>query len=209
MRCTGVILAGGQASRFGGRAKGLEVIGQRRIIDRVADALRSCTDELLLVANAPDATEWLPGVRVTADMVPGHGSLSGVHAALVHAETPVLVVAWDMPFVSTRLLSALRALGETSAHGDAAAPTSSVSNDGPTRCEPLCAWYSPRALAVIERRLRDGDHRMMEVLRELDTQCLPHAEVSRFGDPRALFMNVNTNEELLEARRIAGGNAVD
>ena len=55
MRCTGVILAGGGATRYGGRPKGLERVGGRRIIDRVADVLRETTDELLLVANAPDA----------------------------------------------------------------------------------------------------------------------------------------------------------
>ena len=37
-RCTGAILAGGRAVRMGGKPKGLELVGGRRILDRVADA---------------------------------------------------------------------------------------------------------------------------------------------------------------------------
>ncbi|NUS97800.1 MAG: NTP transferase domain-containing protein, partial [Gemmatimonadaceae bacterium] len=40
MAVTGAILAGGRASRLGGRAKGLEVVSGRRMVDRVHDALR-------------------------------------------------------------------------------------------------------------------------------------------------------------------------
>ena len=80
--CTGVVLAGGAASRYGGLPKGLERVDGRRIIDRVADALSNATDDLLLVANHADAASWLPGVPVQHDLVPGTGGLGGIHAAL-------------------------------------------------------------------------------------------------------------------------------
>jgi molybdenum cofactor guanylyltransferase len=119
--CTGVILAGGRASRYGGRPKGLERVHGTRVIDRVADALRSVSDSLLLIANDPGAEAWLPDVRVAGDVRPGVGSLGGIHAALVRAGTAVLVVAWDMPFVPEGLLTELRALGDDA---DVAAPES-------------------------------------------------------------------------------------
>jgi molybdenum cofactor guanylyltransferase len=100
-RCTGVILAGGGASRFGGRPKGLERVGGARIIDRVAGALQPVTDDLLLIANDPLAAEWRAGLRVAGDVLQNVGSVAGIHAALVHAGGPALVVAWDMPFVGT------------------------------------------------------------------------------------------------------------
>jgi len=56
-RCTGAIIAGGRAARFGGALKGLELVGGTRIIDRVAAALRESCDELIVVANDPAATE--------------------------------------------------------------------------------------------------------------------------------------------------------
>ena len=52
--CTGVILAGGQASRYGGRPKGLErVHGSARDRSRGECAARAETDSLLLIANDP------------------------------------------------------------------------------------------------------------------------------------------------------------
>lgn len=95
MSCTGVILAGGGATRFGGRPKGLELVAGERIIDRVARALRMVTDDLLLVANAPDAARWLPGVRTVADVRPGEGALGGLHAALTCAADDVRVATVD------------------------------------------------------------------------------------------------------------------
>ena len=78
MSCTGVILAGGAARRFGGQPKGLASVDGVRIVDRVARALRLVTEDLLLVANAPNAAEWLPGVRTVADRRPSEGALARV-----------------------------------------------------------------------------------------------------------------------------------
>jgi len=188
----GVILAGGQATRYGGRPKGLERVGGRRIVDRVAEALARVTDRLLLVANDPDADAWLPGVRRVADVRPGLGSLGGIHAALAHAAGPALVVAWDMPFVPAALLAELRDAG---AGADAAVPESG-SRRG---LEPLCAYYAPPCLAAIERRLDAGDLRVVSFFDDVRVARLPAARVAAHGDPSTLFMNVNSPEELLLA----------
>jgi len=191
-RCTGVILAGGQATRYDGRPKGLEVVGGARIIDRVASALADAADDLLLIANTSEAGSWLPGVRAAADVLPGQGSLGGIHAALAHAGTAVLVVAWDMPFVPAELLLCLRALGT---RADAAVPESG-SRRG---LEPLCAWYSPACLAPIERRLQAGDRRVVSFFDDVRVARLNAEDVRQFGDPELTFMNVNTPDELVRA----------
>jgi len=186
------VLAGGAASRYGGLPKGLERVGGRRIIDRVAGALRDVTDELLLVANDPAAAGWLPGVRVQTDIVPNAGGLGGIHAALHAAAAPVLIVAWDMPFVPPALLARLRALGEDA---DVAVPESG-SRRG---VEPLCAFYAPSCLPEIERSLSDGDRRVIGFHDRVRVARLPADEVSAFGDPELLFMNVNTPDDLARA----------
>lgn len=187
--CTGVILAGGQATRYAGRPKGLERVGGRRIIDRVADVLRACCDDLLLVANAPDAASWLPGVRVATDVLTDQGSLGGIHAALVHARGPVVVVAWDMPFVPASLIHALRAAGD---HVDAV-----LAESGSRRgVEPLCAWYAPACVPAIEQRLQEGDRRVIGFLDLVRVARIPTDEVARHGVPERIFSNVNTPEEL-------------
>src|SRR5262249_13595688 len=64
----GAILAGGQASRLGGRPKGLIEIGGRRMLDRIADLLTEVTGTPpCLIANAPDAATWRRGLAVIPD----------------------------------------------------------------------------------------------------------------------------------------------
>jgi len=194
--CSGVILAGGEARRYGGAAKGLERVGGRRIIDRVAQVLAVAADDLLLVANDPDAAAWLPGVPVAADLRPGNGSLGGIHAALTRAARPILVVAWDMPFVPAALLRALRALGRGA---DVAVPESTSTRG----VEPLCAYYDPACLGAIDRHLDAGDRRVVGFFDEVRVARLPDDQVRRFGDPALMFLNVNTPDELVLAERHA------
>ncbi len=193
-RCTGVVLAGGRASRMAGRPKGLERVGGRRILDRVSAALASAADDLVIVANDLDAASWLPGVRVIPDVRPGYGALSGLHAALTATGTDVLVVAWDTPFVSSELLWALREAGEREAV-DAAAPTS----DARFGFEPLCAWYAPNCLPAVEAALDDGRLHAGGWQGAIHLHTL---DPSPYGDPQTIFFNVNTPEDLLRAETL-------
>jgi molybdopterin-guanine dinucleotide biosynthesis protein A len=194
--CVGVILAGGGATRFGGAPKGLEMIGDQRIIDRVANALRVVSDELLLIANAPNAGEWLPGVRTARDMRSGAGALGGLHAALSHAGTDILLVAWDMPFVSATLLGEMRAVGEREG-ADAVLPASDSSGRG---VEPLCGWYAASCLPAVESSLDRDDLRVVGFHNEVKVITLAAERVRAFGDPARLFSNVNTPQDLEAAR---------
>lgn len=200
--CVGAIVAGGGATRFGGRPKGLERVGGRRIVDRVAGALRPAADALVLVANAPDAAAWLPGVPVVRDPVPGAGALGGLLAALDHAaaldtDAGVLAVAWDMPFVPPSLLGELRRLA--AAH-DAALVAPAGADGG---IEPLCAWYGPACRAVVGARVARGALRLRDLVGEVPAVVVPAERVVDWGDPARLFLNVNTPDDLALARRIA------
>ena len=196
MTVTGVILAGGLSTRYGGLPKGLERVRGVRIIDRVRAALEPVVDDLLLIANDEQAAGWLPGVRCEGDVLRDVGSVAGIHAALAHAGTPVLVVAWDMPFVSDGLLRTIRDAGRDA---DAAVPES----DSRRGLEPLCAYYSPACTAAIERRITAGDRRVIAFYDDVRVARIPAEVVSRFGDPALLFMNVNTPEERARAEAYA------
>jgi molybdopterin-guanine dinucleotide biosynthesis protein A len=193
-RVTGVILAGGHATRFGGQPKGLELVRGVRIIDRVVAALRAVADSLLLVANQPEATTWLPGIQTVSDVRPGFGSLGGIYSALVHAKgQPILVVAWDMPFVGPSILEALRAAG---ADADVA-----VFESRSTRgVEPLCAFYRPTCIAPIERQMDGGDLRVVGFFEGVRVVRLPPP-----AEPDKTFMNVNTPSDLALAEGLATG----
>jgi molybdopterin-guanine dinucleotide biosynthesis protein A len=186
---TGVILAGGRATRYGGLPKGLERVGGERIIDRAAESLRAVTERLILIANSDDAAAWLPGVRHEVDVIQNAGSLGGIHAALSHAGTDVVILAWDMPFVPGPLL---RRFVELAPAADAVVPES----ESKRGLEPLCAFYSARCLSAIERRLTAGDRRVVSFFDDVRVARLPFEEVQRYGDPSIMFMNVNTPDEL-------------
>jgi molybdenum cofactor guanylyltransferase len=183
----GVILAGGEASRMGGRAKGLASVGGIRIIDRVATALRSVVGDLLIVSARPDADAWIPGVRVVRDERPGLGPLGGIVTALRATHGDVLAVGWDMPFLSPRLL----------------APLLRGMPDAPIvlwRCggvlQPLCGLYRAHALPALDAALASGERRLGRIALALD------AEQLTADDPTA-FLNVNTPPDLARAESLA------
>jgi len=195
---TGAIVAGGANERFGGEPKGMRRVGGIRIIDRVASAIRAVTPDIVLVANAPDAEQWLGAVKVCRDVRSERGSVVGLHTAIasIPADAIALVVAWDMPFVSAGLLSLLA--GRVREGASAAIPERRA---GP---EPFCAAYTASCLADIERALGRGDFRMSSIVAALpNVSRVRDAEVRSFGDPARLFFNVNTLADLETAERMA------
>lgn len=187
----GAIVAGGGAVRFGGTPKGLQRVGGVRIIDRIAATLRATTPELIVVSNAADAKQWIPGTRVCGDVRPERGSLVGIHTALSCARGDVLVVAWDMPFVSAELLTLIC---ERRGTATAVVPTS------PSGDEPFCALYTPRCLPIIEAALDAGDLRLSHVLPQLPSvERISMSDIRVIGDPATLLFNVNTPEDLARA----------
>lgn len=192
----GAILAGGGATRFEGRPKGLERVGGVRILDRLERALVEATGEPpLLVANAPEARSWLPGAEVVPDRLAVRGSLSGIYTAILAAGEPVLVVAWDMPFVPGALLEALV---ERSDAYDVFLPESG----GRRGVEPLCGVYGPGCAGPILRQLERDDFRVIGFHQEVKVGTLPLEEVARYGQPDVIFFNVNTAEDLARAEEL-------
>ncbi len=192
----GAILAGGGATRFGGTPKGLEQVGGRRVIDRLVDAfIQGIGEPPLLVANAPEASAWCPGIRVVRDLIPGAGSLGGLYTAVEEAPAPVVCVAWDMPFVPPGLIAALaEAVGEA----DAVLPASA----GRRGVEPLCAAYGPGSAGPMHERIVAGDFRAIAFHESVRVSILSMDTIRRFGDPAVLFFNVNTPEDLIKADRL-------
>lgn len=190
------VLAGGAASRFGGRPKGLERVGGERILDRVVAAVRDATDEApLLIANAPEAATWRRDLRVSRDIVSDCGSLGGIYTALRAGAGPVLVVAWDMPFVTPHLL---RALVEGSGGYDAFLPAS----DGPRGVEPFCAVYGEACADPIREHLVREDFRATAFHDAVRVGTIARERVAAFGDPATLFFNVNTPADLARAQEL-------
>ena len=192
---TGAIVAGGASSRFGGQAKGLLRVGGERIIDRIANALRPVVDTIAIVSNARDADTWIEGAPVWRDERDERASIVGIHTALLHADT-VMVVAWDMPFVSEMLMRTIA--------GALTPERAAVVPEGPNGPEPMCALYTRDCLATIEDALASGDLRMTALVERLPSLArVPLGDIARIGEPRHLFFNVNTPQDLDAAEGIA------
>ena len=191
------MLAGGAASRFGGRPKGLAVVGGRRILDRVVDAMvEAFGTPPILIANDPAAAEWHPGLELRADVRPGEGALGGLLSAVeAGAGAPVVVAAWDMPFVPPALLRELAA--GLAAH-DAVLPAS----DGRRGVEPLLAAYGPACRDPIVAALDRGDRRAIAFHDAVRVGILPLERVRAHGDPADIFFNVNDDHDLSQAEAV-------
>ncbi|HKW49417.1 MAG TPA: molybdenum cofactor guanylyltransferase [Gemmatimonadaceae bacterium] len=194
-RCTGVLLAGGSSTRFGGIAKGLLALGGRRVVDWTIDALAQASDELLLISNDAEVRSALPDLAARSDVRAERGSLIGLHSALAYCDDAALVVAWDMPFVSSQLLASLRAMGERA--GSAAIP------EGAGGLEPLCGYYPKACLDVAERQLAEGEMRLSAFVDALSHRAImPLHAVRRFGAPERLFANLNTPDDFAAAQSL-------
>lgn len=162
----------------------------------MADAVRAVTSELFVVSNVPGAIAWLTDVPAIPDVRRERSSLTGIHTALVHAHASVLVVAWDMPFLSAELLQLIIDAG---AHARYAAVP-----EGPSGDEPMCAVYQPAALALVDAALDANDFKLTNLIARLPTvERIPLDVIARLGDPGRFFFNVNDVQNLEMAQRMA------
>ena len=189
----GAILAGGRARRLSGVAKGLLRVGGDRAIDRVAAALRAVTNRIVVISSTDGADAWLPGSELIPDEHAGWGPMAGIASALRATRGDVLVVAWDMPFVTP---SMLRALMQEDMSNDCVAWRS---EEG---IEPLVALYRPSALPTIDAAIARGERRAREVASLLRLRTI--SDLPADCGPNSLF-SINTPEDVDRARHLVPG----
>src|SRR5512147_611890 len=98
--CTGVLVAGGQATRLSGVPKGLLRVAGEPIAGRALRLFGELFGASLVVANDPAPYQGF-GVPVVGDRLPGKGAPGGLHAALSAARTRwIFTAGCDMPFLS-------------------------------------------------------------------------------------------------------------
>ena len=173
------ILAGGRATRFGGRDKSALLVDGRTILDRQLETLSTLTDDVMIVGGRLDVA-----ARAVADIVPGCGPLGGLHAALTAARGDALVlVACDMPNLTPAFLDYLLSLA---GGADIVVPRTERGY------HPLCAVYTRACLEPAAARLADRRLKMRELVDSMRTHVVTVDEIRAFGDPERLLANVNT-----------------
>ena len=172
-RPSGILLAGGASRRFG-RSKVLEPVDGAPLFHRPLRALLGSCDDVVIVL-APGGPELpLPDgadlVSFAHDDVEYEGPLAGTRVGLEHVrhETALLVAA-DMPGVSSRLLS-LMAERATSTGGKAIVLRDA---EGP-RPLPAVLLVAP-ALTLARTLLESGERRLRALVDGLEPDGLPEA----------------------------------
>ncbi len=190
---TGVILAGGASQRMG-RNKALLDVDGIPMITRTYRTLARLFHEVIVVTNSPHDYDFLP-CRKVPDIYPGHGSIAGLHSALVHSSTPhSFVTACDMPFLDSTIIRYLCDCGKEGV--DAVVPFSEGGQ------EPLHAVYASSCTEVFERAIQQGEHKILDVLARVNSRLVPYEEVQSLGGHPASFLNVNTPEEFERVRTV-------
>ena len=204
---TGVILAGGKSRRMG-QNKAFLPLGEASLIEHVIRRMRSVTDELLLITNAPAEYTHL-GLPMYTDMIPDAGALGGIYTGLTHASyNTVLCVACDSPFLVPNLLTYLVSVLDEydavmpytySCNKDIGGTNPSYSTDQMT-LQTLCAVYAKRCLPIIELMLQESELRVHALQERANILTLAPEIWKTYDSEGHSFFNVNTPEDFEKAQ---------
>jgi molybdopterin-guanine dinucleotide biosynthesis protein A len=112
VRVTGIVLAGGRSTRFGGDKLTAEVEG-RPLLHRAIDTVAGVVDDVVVVIAPGGARPRLPAdfeipIRVVRDAEAGLGPLAGLAAGLAATRAPLaILVGGDQPALQPTLLAEL------------------------------------------------------------------------------------------------------
>lgn len=199
-KITGIIIAGGRASRLG-QSKPLVRVGGKLMLARIAEALEKVCDETVLVVrtdqdDAVADTALALQMHVVSDNFDDVGPFGGIEAGLRTTATDLaFVTGADHPFVSHALISALCELSDGY---DAVVPEIG------DLLQPLQALYRTSLADDIAPAIRSGQRSPMNFLRGLveSKRALVYSEANARAldsDLRA-FIDVDTIDDLTWAR---------
>ncbi len=190
---TGLVLAGGQGSRLGGRDKGLIELAGRPLVAHVLERYTPQVDAILISANRHLEAYAAYARPVITDTRANHpGPLAGIASGLAHCRTPLLgVVPCDAPFLPRDLVDRLHAA--LALHAAEIAIAHAGGED-----QPACALLHASLAGSLEAFLARGERKLIAWYRQHRLAVVPFDEAEA-------FRNLNTPEDCARAAsRLAG-----
>ncbi|MBA5602851.1 molybdenum cofactor guanylyltransferase MobA [Pectobacterium aroidearum] len=180
---TGVILAGGRATRMGGNDKGLITLNGQPLYQHVLSRLKAQVDEVIISANRNQAIYAQSGCQIIGDFdtsFPGPlaGILSGLHAS---TSEWVVFVPCDVP---TFPLDLVHRLWQAREEANAAYAT-----DG-ERPHPTLLLINKNLIEPLETYLHVGNRKLMLFMEQVGAKAVS------FSDQPEAFRNLNSPEDL-------------
>ena len=205
------IQAGGKSSRMGSDKAWLE-IGERPMIERVLSAVaplasriqicigsrrsRGPNEEIALIDDRYLELANIWDAEITFDRAPGNGPLGGILTALLDASAtedgahvPVLIVACDLPFITTDFIELL-----LKKH-DIEQPDITVPSDASGRLHPLAAIYSTSCLSVVAANVKEARLRVDLVFDLVRTVTIDYREYEQLPGSSRFLTNVNSRQD--------------
>ena len=142
---TGIILSGGRSTRMG-ENKSLMKIGDKTVIEHVADLMKDLFNKVILVTNDPDEYSFLE-LEVFKDIYFRMGPLAGIHSGLTHSTSDKnFFLSCDMPFMTADMIKYL-------AEYKTNKPITIAKADG--FVQQLCGLYDKSCLSKAEKILSE------------------------------------------------------
>src|SRR5215831_5151020 len=192
----GFIQAGGRSSRMNRDKAWLEIEGAP-MIERV-NAANPRIELYERLAESRDAS-------LIFDLHEHLGPLGGIHTALAHcgANESALILACDMPFITTEFLSLLGAIHQNDIpHSAFRIPHSiTVPLDQSNRLQPLAAIYDQSLEATVGRMLAANELKVDLLYSRVSIRKVGFAEFAHLPDAERFFININTPEEYGDVTR--------
>jgi molybdopterin-guanine dinucleotide biosynthesis protein A len=166
-----------------GTAKAALAVPGGTLVERPIATLTAAGLDAVVVAK-PDSE--LPPLAVPCwgePSAPRH-PLCGIVAALERHGGPIVVLACDLPFVPAALAELL-----ATTIGRAVVPSHTGG------IEPLAARYEPAALPGLREGLAT-ERSLRQTVAALDPIAIDESRLSRMGEPRRMFANVNSPRDL-------------
>lgn len=191
MTLYGAILTGGENSRMDGFPKGKLRINGQRLFDRVRNALAPVVDEIMVSVHDERPLQLPDSLSIIRDELNNNrSSMNGVYSVLSELEAPVIIVPWDMPYVSSEILSMLT--------GDDSDSDSHGTFFRSDEClQPFPGLYGPGLTEPLHEALRQGHYSLRKLLEDRRVTIIPapdrDALKSSVTDP---FINLNSPEDL-------------
>ncbi|CPR15385.1 molybdenum cofactor guanylyltransferase MobA [Brenneria goodwinii] len=185
---TGVILAGGQATRMGGGDKGLLKLNGLPLYQHVLSRLRKQVDEVIINANRNISVYQQSGCRVISDLQNGFsGPLAGILTGLSTVTSEWLVfVPCDVPNLPQDLVTRLWK-GRKEKYA-------AYATDG-KREHPTLLLINRRLMKPLEDYLSHGDRKLMIFMEQIGATAVS------FADQPEAFRNLNFPEDLSRLQR--------
>nr|WP_275950647.1 molybdenum cofactor guanylyltransferase MobA [Enterobacter roggenkampii] len=176
-------MAGGRATRMGGKDKGLQLLNGKPLWQHVADTLAGQVTTIAISANRHIDTYRQSGYAVYQDSLENYpGPLAGMLSVMQQSQGEWFIFCpCDTPFIPSCLVERLFLLRGT-------APVVWV-HDG-ERDHPAIALMHRSLAPALLAYLAAGERRVMVFMRESGGHSVD------FSDVKSAFVNVNTSEDL-------------